>query len=135
MSAQYAGTPTGTGPALPTYLSDAEARQQDETARERALCDVDSYADWLMGECMGQTAYDGGRSSKHYADERALVLDYSRATDMSTPDLLALAMGLASKQHARIAAMDELRGRYMRLKCALADAINEAREMGLGEQS
>ena len=79
MSAQYAGTPTGTGPALPTYLSDAEARQQDETAHERAL-----------------------------------ILDYSKATNMSTPDLLALAMGLASNPRARIAAMDELNGRYMR---------------------
>ena len=107
---QYAGTPTGTGPALPTYLSDADI----QSARERALCDVDSFADWLMGECMGQTAYDGGRSSKHYIDEWALFIDYSRATDMSTPDLLALAMGLASNQHARIAAMDELRARYLR---------------------
>ena len=114
MSTQYAGTPTGTGPALPTYLSDAEARQQDETARERALCDVDSYADWLMGECMNQTAYDGGRSSKHYADERALVLDYSKAQRLSTPELLALAMGLASNPRARIAAMDELNGRRLR---------------------
>ena len=111
---QYAGTPTGTGPALPQYLSDAEAREQNETARKRALCDVDSLADWLMGECMSQTAYDGGRSSKHYTDEWALFIDYSRATDMSTPDLLALAMGLASKHHARIAAMDELRARYLR---------------------
>lgn len=108
MSTQYAGTPTGTGPALPQYLSDAEARQQDEAARERALCDVDSYADWLMGECMSQTAYDGGRSSKHYADERALAIDYSKAEGLSTPDLLALAMGLASNPRARIAAMDEL---------------------------
>lgn len=114
MSTQYAGTPTGTGPALPQYLSDAEAREQNETARKRALCDVDSFADWLMGECMGQTAYDGGRSSRHYADERALVLDYSKATDMSTPDLLALAMGLASNPRARIAALDELRARYLR---------------------
>lgn len=114
MSAQYAGTPTGTGPALPQYLSDAEAREQDETARERALCDVDSMADWLMGECMNQTAYDGGRSSKHYADELALVIDYSKAESLSTPDLLALAMGLASNPRARIAAMDELNGRYLR---------------------
>ena len=110
MSAQYAGTPTGTGPALPQYLSDADI----QAAQERALCDVDSFADWLMGKCMGQTAYDGGRSSRHYADERALVLDYSKATDMSTPDLLALAMGLASNPRARIAAMDELRARYLR---------------------
>ena len=107
---QYAGTPTGTGPALPTYLSDADI----QAARERALCDVDSFADWLMGECMGQTAYDGGRSSRHYTDEWALFIDYSRATDMSTPDLLALAMGLASNQHAHIAALDELRARYLR---------------------
>ena len=114
MSTQYAGTPTGTGPALPQYLSDAEARQQDETARERALCDVDSLADWLMGECMSQTAYDGGRSSRHYADERALVIDYRKATNMSTPDLLALAMGLASNPRARIAALDELGARYLR---------------------
>ena len=108
MSTQYAGTPTGTGPALPQYLSDADI----QAAHERALCDVDNLADWLMGECMGQTAYDG--SSKHYADERALFIDYSRATDMSTPDLLALAMGLASNPRARIAAMDELRARYLR---------------------
>ena len=114
MSTQYAGTPTGTGPALPQYLSDAEARQQDEAARERALCDVDSYADWLMGECMSQTAYDGGRSSRHYADERVLFIDYSKATNMSTPELLALAMGLASNPRARIAALDELRARYLR---------------------
>ena len=112
MSTHYAGTPTGTGPALPTYLSDAEAREQDETARERALCDVDNMADWLLGECMSQTAYDG--SSRHYADERALALDYSKAEDLSTPDLLALAMGLASNPRARIAAMDELRARYLR---------------------
>ena len=110
MIPQYAGTPTGTGKALPQYLSDADI----QAARERALCDVDSFADWLMGECMSETAYDGGRSSKHYTDEWALFIDYSRATDMRTPDLLALAMGLASNQHARIAAMDELRARYLR---------------------
>ena len=110
MIPQYAGTPTGTGPALPSYLSDADI----QFARERALCDVDSYADWLMGECMGQTAYEGGRSSKHYADERALVLDYSKAQRLSTPELLALAMGLASNPRARIAAMDELGDRYLR---------------------
>ena len=33
---------------------------------------------------------------------------------MSTPDLLALAMGLASNPRARIAAMDELSARYLR---------------------
>ena len=114
LGTQYAGTPTGTGPALPVYLSDADS----QFARDRALCDVDSFADWLMSECMNQTAYDGGRSSRHYIDEWALFIDYSRATDMSTPDLLALAMGLASNQHARIAAMDELRARYLRAHCA-----------------
>ena len=110
MSTQYAGTPTGTGPALQVYLSDADS----QFARERALCDVDSLADWLMGECMSQTAYDGGRSSRHYADERALVIDYSNAESLGTPDLLALAMGLASNPRARIAAIDELRARYLR---------------------
>ena len=110
MIPQYAGTPTGTGPALPQYLSDADI----QAARERALCDVDSFADWLMGECMGQTAYDGGRSSWHYADERALVIDYSKAASLSTPELLALAMGLASNPRARIAAMDELNVRHLR---------------------
>ena len=114
IATQYAGTPTGTGPALPQYLSDAEARQQDETARERALCDVDNLADWLLWGCVSRLAYDGSRSSKHYADERMLVLDYSRSESLSTPDLLALAMGLASNPRARIAAMDELRARYLR---------------------
>ena len=109
MIPQYAGTPTGTGPALPTDLSDADS----QAARERALCDVDNLADWLLGECMSQTAYDG-RSSRHYTDERMLVLDYSRSESLSTPDLLALAMGLASNPRARIAAMDELRARYLR---------------------
>ena len=108
MSAQYAGTPTGTGPALPTYLSDADS----QFARERALCDVDGLADWLLGECMSQTAYDG--SSRHYADERALGIDYSKAEDLGTPELLALAMGLATCPRARIAAMDELGARYLR---------------------
>ena len=108
LGTQYAGTPTGTGPALPTYLSDADI----QAAHERALCDVDGLADWLLGECMGQTAYDG--SSKHYADERALALDYSKAESLSTPDLLALAMGLASNPRARIAAMDELNVRHLR---------------------
>ena len=108
--AQYAGTPTGTGPALPTYLSDADI----QAARERALCDVDNLADWLLWGCVGRLAYDGGRSSKHYADERALVLDYSQAANMSTPELLALAMGLASNPSARIAAMYELSARYLR---------------------
>ena len=110
MIPQYAGTPTGTGPSLPVYLSDADSK----FARERALCDVDSLADWLMGECMSQTAYDGGRSSKHYTDEWALFIDDSKAESLSTPDLLALAMGLASNPRARIAAMDELSVRYMR---------------------
>ena len=110
MIPQYAGTPTGTGPALPQYLSDADI----QAARERALCDVDNLADWLLGECMSQLAYEGGRSSKHYSDERALVIDYSKAESLSTPDLLALAMGLASNPRARIAAMDELRARYLR---------------------
>ena len=110
MSTQYAGTPTGTGPALPQDLSDADI----QAARERALCDVDNLADWLLWGCVGRLAYDGGRSSRHYADERALGIDYSTAESLSTPDLLALAMGLASNPRARIAAMDELRARYLR---------------------
>ena len=114
MSTQDAGTPTGTGPALPQYLSDAEAREQNETARERALCDVDNLADWLLWGCVSRLAYDGGRSSRHYTDERALALDYSRAESLSTPELLALAMGLATCPRARIAAMDELGARYLR---------------------
>ena len=111
MSTQYAGTPTGTGPALPQYLSDADI----QAARERALCDVDNLADWLLWGCVSRLAYDGGRSSRHYTDERALALDYSRAEkSLSTPELLALAMGLATCPRARIAAMDELGARYLR---------------------
>ena len=75
---------------------------------------MDNLADWLLWRCVSRLAYDGGRSSKHYADERALVIDYSKAESLSTPELLALAMGLASNPRARIAAMDELRARYLR---------------------
>ena len=110
MSTQYAGTPTGTGPALPQYLSDADI----QAARERALCDVDSMVDWLMWGCVSRLAYDGGRSSRHYADERALGIDYSKAEDLGTPELLALAMELTTCPRARIAAMDELGARYLR---------------------
>ena len=129
MIPQYAGTPTGTGPALPQYLSDADI----QAARERALCDVDSFADWLMGECMSETAYDGGRSSRHYAEERALVIDYSKAESLSTPDLLALAMGLASNPRARIAALDELGARYLRAQNLRLGRAHERHHVGNSE--
>ena len=38
----------------------------------------------------------------------------SKQAKGNTPDLLALAMGLATCPRARIAAMDELRARYLR---------------------
>lgn len=108
MIPQYAGTPSGTGPALPNYLSDAEQAAQDEEIRRRALCDVDGLADWLCGECMGKSAYSEGRSSQDIYDERALCIAPVNAQHLSAPELLALAMGLASDPRARIAAMNEL---------------------------
>lgn len=105
VSLSAAHTPTGTGPALPLYMSDEQERWQDEDARERALCDVDTIADRLLGECIGRTAY---RHKGYTYDARALEIDYLHAQHIATPELLALALGLAVNQQARIAAMDEL---------------------------
>ena len=106
-STTWAGTPTGIGPALPpSYYTDATVEVADfEAKRERSLCDVDTLVDWLAGECMGARAYE---HRSHYRDETLLARDYANAAALNTPELLALAMGLAVNPAARIAAMDEL---------------------------
>ena len=106
-STTWAGTPTGIGPALPpSYYTDATAEVAEfEAERERSLCDVDTLVDWLASECMGARAYE---HRSHYRDETLLARDYANAAALNTPELLALAMGLAVKPAARIAAMDEL---------------------------
>ena len=111
--AQYAGTPTGIGPALPhSYYTDATSEVEEfEAEREQALCDVNTLVDWLASECMGKVAFDGGAQSRYTQvvnAERKLRTDYLNAGAMATPDLLALAMGLTSNDQARIAAMNEL---------------------------
>ena len=111
MSAQYAGTPTGTGPALPASYYAAAVDEHD--ARIRALCQTDAIADWLSQECCTDLPYDGGRSSQHYHDERALGRDYLHSLTLSTPELLALAMGVAVNSQARLAALDELARRVV----------------------
>ena len=113
LGAQYAGTPTGIGPALPHsyYTRETDLIAAHEEARERALCDVDSIVDWLASECMGKVAFDGGAQSRYTQvvnAERKLRTAYLNAGAMTTPDLLALALGLTSNDQARIAAMNEL---------------------------
>lgn len=87
---------------------DPDEHLADQAARERALCATDSIADFLSEQCCTAPAYDGGRSAQHYHDELALIRDYAAAAAISTPNLLALAMGVASHPQARIAAMNEL---------------------------
>lgn len=90
-------------------LLESEAAADQNELRHRQLCDVDSLSQALYDHCFGKRAYDGHfDASKHFYDERALRLDYAAAGAMPTPDLLALALGLASDPKARIAAMDEL---------------------------
>lgn len=109
-------THTFTHPALAALnplayerLLESEAAADQNELRHRQLCDVDSLSQALYDHCFGKRAYDGHfDASKHFYDERALRLDYAAAGAMPTPDLLALALGLASDPKARIAAMDEL---------------------------
>jgi len=85
-----------------------------EHERNAALCDAETFADWLCSECIGQQAYDGGRrdyDAHHDAD--ALKIDYDNARIMGAPELLALALGMTPNPEARIAAMDELARRYL----------------------
>lgn len=109
-------THTFTRPALAALnplayerLLDSEAAADQNDLRFKQLCDADTLADALYGECMGQTAYAGPlNGAKYLHDERALRLDYAAAGAMPTPELLAQALGLATDPKARIAAMDEL---------------------------
>jgi hypothetical protein len=93
-----------------------------EAQRERALCDMDTLADWLNGP----DAYNGGETAYHADhDARALIDDYANAAKLGTPELLALALGLTPYPKARIAAMNELSARYMR-------HVNEQKRRSLG---
>lgn len=96
-------------PVLYERLLDSEAAADQNDLRFKQLCDADTLADALYGECMGKTAYAGPlNGAKPLHDERALRLDYAAAGAMQTPELLAQALGLATDPKARIAAMDEL---------------------------
>jgi len=95
----------------------SEREYEQEAERERALCDVDSAANWLNGECMDEQTYAVGPSAAYCAaaaDAAALAEDYDNAKSISTPKLFALALGMTECPKARLAALDELRDRYLK---------------------
>jgi len=98
------------------WTPDREAEAQAEFDRERALCDADTFSDWLCGECCGHAAYASNHRAPFIAashDADALKIDYDNARNMGAPELLALALGMTPNSEARIAAMDEIGRRYL----------------------
>lgn len=87
-----------------------------EMAQDQAVCDGSLLTDWLSGECLCEEAYPMGADRYASAARAAEKLrrDYSEAETMRSVDLLALAFGLTTHEGARIAAIDELRNRYLR---------------------
>ena len=89
----------------------ALAHMPDDDARELALCAVDNLADQIHSECFGAEAFAAGPFSRFNQIDSAVRLiktDYLNADSFSTPDLLALALGLTANSSVRIAAMDAL---------------------------
>lgn len=87
-----------------------------EWAQDKAVCDGNLLTDWLSGECLGEEAFqiDIGRYASAALAAEKLRRDYSAAETMRSVDLLALAFGFTAHEKARIAAIDELRNRYLR---------------------
>ena len=89
----------------------AIALRPDTDARELALCAVDAIADQIHSECFNATAFSTGPFARWTQIDNAVRLikaDYLNADQFSTPDLLALALGLTANSHVRVAAMDAL---------------------------
>lgn len=94
-------------------LSRVNQQPDDHDLVGDTLTATDSFSEWLSVECCAATPYQGGmRHWNSGNDAAALVDDYLNAQSMSTPALLALALGLTAKARARIAAMDELARRF-----------------------
>lgn len=76
-----------------------------QLAREKFEGDLDTFEDWLGGECFGRSGVSG---------ERYLRLTHTLA-EAPVAELLQIAVfGVAhATAEERIAALDELRGRYL----------------------
>lgn len=79
-----------------------------ELARDNACRQTDTIADWLSEQCCTDLPYTGYNATKHLHDAEALCKDKIEASSLSTPELLALAIGLTPYPKARLLAMDEL---------------------------
>lgn len=79
-----------------------------ELAHDRACCQTDTIADWLSQECCTDLPYAGGDSSRHIHDAGAMQRGEIEASSLSTPQLLALALGLTPYPKTRLLAMDEI---------------------------
>ena len=98
-------------------MEDEELSAEElEMANDAAICDGNLLTDWLAGECMAEKAFDTGRGGYVSAARAAIDLeDNDLAVEtMRSVDLLALAFGFTAHEKARIAAIDELRNRYLR---------------------
>lgn len=73
-----------------------------EPARERLLADVDTYGDWLSAQCLGAPAQKLPYIGRHVPDMDSL----------KTPLLVALT--LYPRADIQVAAMDEIKARYLR---------------------
>ena len=91
-----------------------ELAAQAEEQEQELLCDADSFSDWLCGESQA-AAFGGSCHREFYINSAVRVIqdDPEAAIDITTPDLLALALGVTPFPAVRIAAMDELRRRYL----------------------
>lgn len=81
-----------------------DARAEFDHRRREALIDAEGIADWLLDQCVDEKPY------RYSADEwlHECQLRNGSPEGISTACLLALALGLAESQKARIAAIDEL---------------------------
>ena len=116
-------TPTRTNSADPAtdwdrfiaaQPSTHELAAQMEEQEQELLCDADTFSDWLCGESQAE-AFSGPCHREFYINSAVRVIqdDPEAAVDINTPDLLALALGITPFPAVRIAAMDELRRRYL----------------------
>lgn len=94
--------------------SSHELAMEREEREQKALCDSDEFSNWLC-EGSGRMAFGGPAHREFYVASAVRVIqdDPEAAIDINTPDLLALALGITPFPAVRIAAMDELRRRYL----------------------
>lgn len=91
-------------------IGDDEAFDLVEAARDHALADTDSFADWLAGKCIGKTAGNLGAVPGTHSRQEVVDLFADRLPGMREADLLHL--GITSLRWGALA-MQELRDRYL----------------------